>query len=199
MSDVLTRRLFLTRSGALTAGTLLAPAALRAQEQGRLRPTESNIEGPFYRADAPFREKLAEGVEGKALIISGRVLTTDGSPLSEAVVDVWHADTGGAYDNESDKFLLRGRIRTGKDGLYRYETILPGQYDLGESKRPAHIHYKVSGEKHRTLTTQLYFAGDEFLARDPWARTSLTIPLTPGEKEGDPQTGLFDIVLVRAT
>jgi catechol 1,2-dioxygenase len=182
-----TRREFL---GA--AGTLAAAGLLGAQDGTKsLSPTESNIEGPFYRKDAPFRSTLAEGVQGEALVISGRVLAADGKPLRDAVVDVWHASAEGAYDNESAKFLLRGRIRTDKDGLYRYETIMPGQYDLGEAKRPAHIHYKVSVDAHRPLTTQLYFKGDKWLERDPFVRKSLIIGL-------EKSAGTFDIVLAKA-
>ena len=184
---MMTRRTLLANAGWATVGI-----ALRAwgQEKKPLAPTESNIEGPFYRKNAPFREKLAEGVKGKPLTIAGKVLAPDGAPLGNAVVDVWQADTKGAYDNKSDKFTLRGRIKTDKNGLYRYETIMPGQYDLGESKRPAHIHYKISAEGHKALTTQLYFSGDPFLKKDPFVHESLIIDLK--ESKGD-----FDIVLAK--
>lgn len=181
-----TRREFLGAAGSLAAAALLG-----AQEGSKaLAPTESNIEGPYYRKDAPFRAKLAEGLKGDALVISGRVLSPDGKPLRNAVVDVWHASAQGEYDNDSAKFLLRGRIRTDQDGLYRYETIMPGQYDLGEAKRPAHIHYKVSADAHRPLTTQLYFKGDPWLERDPFVRKSLIIDL-------EKTAGTFDVVLAK--
>jgi catechol 1,2-dioxygenase len=185
---MITRRDFLAQAGVSTAAWLAGP---RRQEKKPLAATESNIEGPFYRKGAPFRTKLAEGLKGDALAISGKVLAPDGTPLRDAVVDVWQADKEGAYDNTSDKFVLRGRIRTDKDGLYAYETILPGQYDLGEAKRPAHIHYKISAEGHRPLTTQLYFKGDPWLERDPFVRQSLIIELSNAK-------GVFDIVLARA-
>lgn len=159
---------------------------LRPQE--RRAPTEANIEGPYYRAGAPFRTKLADGLRGDPLKIAGRVLSPDGTPLAGAIVDVWQADRDGDYDLKSDAFVLRGRIRADAEGRYAYETIMPGQYDLGEAKRPAHIHYKVSAEGHAKLTTQLYFKGDPWLARDPFARDSLII---------DKTTGTFDIVLAK--
>ncbi len=163
---------------------------LRPQDK-KLTPTESNIEGPYYRKEAPFRNKLATGLKGDPLKITGKVLSPDGAPLREAVVDVWQADKEGAYDNSSDAFVLRGRIRTDKDGLYVYETIMPGQYDLGEAKRPAHIHYKVSAAGHALLTTQLYFKGDPWLSKDPFVRKSLIIELAD-------KAGTFDIVLTKA-
>jgi protocatechuate 3,4-dioxygenase beta subunit len=185
---MLTRREFVAKSGLVASGILLGCGA---QEKKPLAVTEANIEGPYYRADAPLRSKLAEGLKGEALKITGKVLNPDGTPLAEALVDVWQADKEGVYDNTSDKFVLRGRLRTDKNGLYVYETIMPGQYDLGESKRPAHIHYKVSAKDHKPLTTQLYFSGDKYLDRDPFVRRSLIIAAEKG-------AGTFDIVLAKS-
>ena len=170
------------------AASLAWALGLRAQDRPRRTPTEANIEGPYYRAGAPFRAKLAEGLPGDPLRIAGRVLSPEGAPLAGAVVDVWQADRDGAYDLASDAFRLRGRIRCDADGRYAFETIRPGHYDLGEAKRPAHIHYRISADAHRPLTTQLYFKGDPWLARDPFARASLTIDAPKND-------GTFDIVL----
>jgi catechol 1,2-dioxygenase len=183
---MLTRRAFV-RSGIILVA---APYVELAQDEKR-EVTESNIEGPFWRKDAPWRSKLAEDVKGEALAIKGRVLLADGTPLREAVVDIWHADSEGGYDNRSDKFLMRGRMRTDKDGLYAYETIMPGQYDEGESRRPAHIHYKVKADGARPLTTQMYFKGDKYLEKDRFVRKSLIIEVKKG-------AGTFDIVLAKA-
>jgi protocatechuate 3,4-dioxygenase beta subunit len=184
-----TRRAFLGAAGTVAAAALLGARLQDARKP--LAPTEDNIEGPFYRKNAPFRSKLADGIKGAPLVISGRVLTPGGNPLRDAVVDVWHADGAGDYDNNSDNFFLRGRIRTDKEGLYRIETVMPGQYDLGEAKRPAHIHYKVTADAHRTLTTQLYFKDDPWIPRDPFVRKSLIIELKK-------DSGTFDIVLSKA-
>lgn len=192
---MITRRRFLAVGGTTVAGLLIGCTRQDAGGKKPLAITESNIEGPFWRKDAPFRNKLAEGLKGDPLAISGRVLGPDGTPLRNAVVDVWHADKEGRYDNTSDKFLLRGRLRTDGKGLYQYETIMPGQYDLdsygpGSDKRPAHVHYKVSADGYRPLTTQLYFKGDPFLKKDPFARESLVIELAEKNTKGT-----FDIVL----
>jgi len=188
---ITSRRAFLGAAGTFAAAGLLGA---RFQETPKpLTPTEDNIEGPFYRKDAPFRSKLAEGLKGTKLFVSGRVLSPDGTPLREAVVDVWHANAEGEYDNKSENFWLRGRIRSDKNGLYSYSTVMPGQYDLGDAKRPAHIHYKISADAHRALTTQLYFEGDPWLDRDPFVRQSLV------KKYGKRCGGCtFDIVLAKA-
>src|ERR1043165_2306650 len=114
-----TRREFLGAAGALAALPLLG-----AQDASKtLTPTEDNIEGPYYRKDAPFRSKLAEGVKGDPLSVSGRVLSAAGIPLgcAEVVIDVWHASAEGEYDNDSPKYLLRGKVAPGRNGLYRFE------------------------------------------------------------------------------
>lgn len=59
--------------------------------------TESNVEGPFYIADAPLLElpyvlPKRSDEPGETLTFSGRVLTTDGSPLAGAMLDVWQAN-----------------------------------------------------------------------------------------------------------
>ena len=189
-----TRRAFLGAAGTLTAASLLGARLQDAPKT--LAPTEDNIEGPFYRKDAPFRSTLAEGVKGSSLLVMGLVLSPDGTPLKDAVVDVWHASAQGEYDNKSPNFWLRGWIRTNKNGFYYYYTVMPGQYDLGDAKRPAHVHYKVSADDHRALTTQLYFKDDPWIERDPFVRKSLVMECRRRRCGGYSST--FDIVLAKA-
>lgn len=153
--------------------------------------------GPFYTANAPEIENnlLAENTaEGERIIISGRVLNLDCSEvIPNAAIDIWHADTTGAYDNSG--FNMRGKTYTNEQGFYLFETIKPGHYLNGASFRPAHIHIKVTPPNYPTITTQLYFEGDPYIAAD--AAASITsgtydashriIPLTAnaeGKKEG---------------
>ena len=45
------------------------------------------------------------------------------------------------------------------------ETVIPGHYENGPGAwRPAHIHVTISAPGHASVTTQLYFAGDPYLA-----------------------------------
>lgn len=126
-------------------------------------------EGPFYTENPPMvlDGQLAGPEEaGERMIISGRVFNLDCSQfIPNAIVDVWHADHTGAYDN--DGFRLRAQTRTNEQGFYLFETIKPGKYRNGNSFRPSHIHYKVTPPGFDILTTQLYFAGHEDLERDP--------------------------------
>jgi catechol 1,2-dioxygenase len=49
---------------------------------------------------------------------------------------------------------------------------------------------------HIPITTQLYFKGDPFIAKDPWAgrKPSLAVDL---KQEGKQRRGVFDFVLAR--
>jgi len=138
--------------------------------------TESNIEGPFYTPNAPYRSRLTDPLtEGTRLVIEGHVRSTDRTlgPLRGAHLDVWQADTNGAYDLVS--FTLRGQLTADEHGAFRIETIVPGRYLDGAEYRPRHIHVKVTAEGHDVLTTQLYFADDPYNAGDPYFLPTLVM------------------------
>jgi protocatechuate 3,4-dioxygenase beta subunit len=161
--------------------------------------TEPNIEGPFFKPDAPFRAprdarhhaSLVDAyTRGTPLAVSGRVLGSDCSPIADALIEVWHADHQGAYDH--DGFAFRGRFRSGSDGRYCLRTIIPGHYRVGNGHRPAHIHVKVHVPGGRSLTTQLYFPNDPHNESDPFIRPSLVMNLV---RETDGARGRFDITV----
>ena len=63
--------------------------------------------------------------------------------MAGAVIDLWQADPSGSYDNGSDEMRYRGKVSTDADGVYVFETLLPGRYLNGSVLRPMHIHIKV--------------------------------------------------------
>jgi len=161
--------------------------------------TEPNIEGPFFKPDAPFRAprdarhhaSLVNGsARGTPLEVSGRVLGSNCKPIVGAMIEVWHADHDGAYDHEG--FTFRGRFRSGDEGLYRLRTIIPGHYQAGDGYRPAHIHVKVHVPGHAPLTTQLYFPDDPYNEDDPFIRPSLVMGLV---REDEGARGRFDFTV----
>lgn len=207
------RRTFLHRSAVILGGALLAGPAFAAKRE--CRPTEFEIVGPFYRFGAPFRARLASPDEpGDRLILTGTVFSSDcRTPLPGALIEVWQANNAGLYDTnepgnftEASTFHLRGMLYTNEKGQYEIETVMPGRYPVppnlpGLEKyaglmRPAHIHFRVMESLHVPLTTQLYFKGDPFIAKDPWAghKQSLAIGL---KQDGKLRRGVFDIVLDR--
>lgn len=149
--------------------------------------TPAQTEGPFYTPNTPQRTSfLEEGVTGTTLIVTGRVLTPACQPLAGAVIDFWHADDGGQYDNVG--YRLRGHQFTAADGSYRLETILPGLYP----GRTRHIHVKVQGLETSLLTTQLYFPNEPDNQRDGIFRPELLMEVTETPAG---QTATFDFVL----
>lgn len=172
-------------------------------------PTEDNIQGPFYRAQAPFRAKITPPLaEGTVLLVRGTVYGHDSrKPLAGARLDVWQANHAGRYDNDDpdappkpDVFKYRARLITDEQGRYEYETIHPGRYKIGEETwRPAHIHYLVRHPGYRALITQLYFKGDPHNKGDAFIKPSLIVELTEVRAaKASYETATFDIVLAKA-
>jgi protocatechuate 3,4-dioxygenase beta subunit len=167
------------------------PPPAKIDPQSCSGATAANIEGPFYKAGAPHRAVLVDDRDnGERLVIAGTVLTTDCAPVAGAELDVWHADARGGYDN--DGFHLRGKLVTDDKGRYELRTIVPGRYLNGDTYRPAHVHIKLRAQGHRTLTTQLYFAGDPYNDKDPFIVESLIMQT---KKLGDTRRAAFDFVL----
>ncbi len=150
--------------------------------------TESNVEGPFYVPDCqmlehPYVLPHRENEPGERLIFSGTVISTDGSPLAGALLDVWQATAAGEYSNFHPNVPdgnLRGRLTTDAAGRFEFETIVPAPYEIPNTGatgkllgalgrhcfRPGHIHFKVSHPAARRLTTQVYFDGDPWIDSD---------------------------------
>lgn len=156
--------------------------------------TVQQIEGPFYTPNTPLRTSLREAnIVGTPLVIEGRVLYTDCSPIVGAVLDVWSCDGQGVYDN--DGFGLRGHQFTDAQGAFRIETVKPGDYWQSFIHRTPHIHVKVQGRDTALLTTQLYFPGEPLNQQDIIINHSLVMKLD--QIADGTLRALFDFVLPR--
>jgi hydroxyquinol 1,2-dioxygenase len=147
---------------------------------------ESTVQGPFYwegAPDLPRGSNLAEGVKGEPTFYSGRVLSEDGRPLENALLDIWSGDGEGNYDMQvpgETGMKARGRIRTDTEGRYWFRSIRPTFYPVPTDGpvgcmlrkmgrhpyRPGHIHMIVSASGHSPVTTHLFVAGSEYLDSD---------------------------------
>ena len=147
--------------------------------------------GPFYTPSTPRRTRLLEPDSGgEPLVLQGLVLTPDCRTVPGAVVDLWHCDERGRYDNSG--FRYRGHQFTDAAGAFRFETVRPGHY----TGRTPHFHVKVQGEKTRLLTTQLYFPDlREANSRDFIYRDELLLQL---DRVGGHWRARFDFVLAPA-
>jgi protocatechuate 3,4-dioxygenase beta subunit len=116
------------------------------------KPTAPQTPGPFFKPRSPLRSSLIDNKNVKErLVVSGLVLSPDCKPVANALLDFWHADDFGEYDNKG--FRYRGHQFTDAQGRYRLETILPAEYP----GRARHIHVNVAAPGGKILTTQLYF------------------------------------------
>ncbi|XYH92691.1 hypothetical protein ACMHYB_33050 [Sorangium sp. So ce1128] len=70
----------------------------------RCRPTEGNVEEPYYRPQAPSRSVLIPPESaGPTLRFTGNVLDTTCCPIPGVEIDVWQADAEGRYDNDDPR------------------------------------------------------------------------------------------------
>jgi protocatechuate 3,4-dioxygenase beta subunit len=194
-----TRRRFLLNTGMLAAGWELSAAGSgRSQELALTpschdgdEPTVRQTEGPFFKPRSPERSDLREpGTGGRKFELAGLVLARNCRPIHGAVVDLWHADEKGEYDNAG--FRYRGHVITGPDGAFRFRTIVPAVY-LGRTR---HYHVKVQAPGGRLLTTQLYFPNEPANLRDSLFNRELLMRMADASEGLD---GRFDFVLnVRA-
>jgi hydroxyquinol 1,2-dioxygenase len=148
--------------------------------------TESTIFGPFYREGAPelpTGATISQDERGEPIVVTGRVLSTDGTPIPGALLDIWETDENGLYeqqDPEQPDMNLRGKFRTDHEGRYCFVGIKPVSYAIPDDGpvgqlvralgrhpfRPAHIHLLISARGFAPVTTHLFVKGDPYLDSD---------------------------------
>lgn len=161
-------------SSSLTAFALTTFGSIIKEANGQFKgdcDTTNDILGPFYRPNAPIRPDLTyQGLKGTKIVLKGKVFKSDYTTvLQDALVEIWHCNSDGEYDNDTEKFNQRGSLRTNYKGEYAFTTILPGKYLNGKLYRPSHIHYRVTEHNSKELVSQIYFKGDPHITEDPWA------------------------------
>jgi protocatechuate 3,4-dioxygenase beta subunit len=114
------------------------------------------------------------------------VLTRNCRPVPRVLLDLWHADQNGDYDQRG--FRYRGHVLTDAGGAYRFRTILPAPYP----GRTRHYHMKVLSVGRQLLTTQLYFPNEPLNRRDDYFHPELLMRVADG---ADALAARFDFVL----
>ena len=198
--------------------SLFTTRGLFADELDR---TPVRTEGPFYPDKLPLDTDndliiINDGITpavGEITHLSGRVLTTTGSPASNVTIEIWQCDANEVYLNTRDSnskkdqqdhhFQGFGRFTTGSTGEYYFRTIKPVPYP----GRPApHIHFMVKQGNRELLTSQINIAGHPGNKVDGVVNGGITlfdrellmadfVPMT-GSKIGE-LTARFDIILGR--
>jgi protocatechuate 3,4-dioxygenase beta subunit len=142
---------------------------------------------------------------GKKIKVYGKVLDNKCKPITNAVLDIWQANSFGKYNHQADLSESRKdndfygyiRLESNKEGEYSFNTILPGGYKVSKDLiRTPHIHFKVTNNQ-KQLTTQMYFKGNEmnnkdFLFKNTYNNNALEASIDESFKN---LTYKFDIII----
>lgn len=149
--------------------------------------TENTILGPFYVANAPHRangDTICLDGKGEPLVVRGQVTDTSGTPIANAIVDVWQTNDDGFYDVQQPgiqpSMNMRGVFRTDADGRYWFRSVRPRFYQIPSDgpvgllleklgrhpNRAAHIHAVVSADDYDAVVTHIFEPNCQYLRED---------------------------------
>jgi hydroxyquinol 1,2-dioxygenase len=148
--------------------------------------TEPTVFGPFFLEDAPeyaLGDDVANGAKGEPCRVSGSVRSLDGTPIPNALINVWQADADGNYDVQYSHLAhpqARGILHADAQGKFHFSTILAEAYPipsdgpvgrmLSATKnhpwRPAHLHFMIEAEGYERLITHVFRDHDQYLDSD---------------------------------
>ncbi|MBN3789121.1 intradiol ring-cleavage dioxygenase [Burkholderia sp. Ac-20353] len=152
--------------------------------------TEATVFGPFYVEGSPVYDQfddISNGACGEPCFVSGHVRALDGTPVENALLEVWQADQDGHYDvqlpaGDGDPVAhrARGRLRTDADGRFAFRSILAESYPIPHDGpvgvlldalgrhpwRPAHLHFMIQAAGYERLITHVFRDGDRYLDSD---------------------------------
>jgi len=158
-------------------GSLWGYIQLVHAKVGKLEPTPSEIEGPFYPI-TPQRDKDSDltrivgrngTAQGEVVWIEVHVLDTTGATIPDVQVEIWQANSAGRYRHPRDankapldpNFQGWAIVASDDAGKLKFKTVKPGAYPAADGwSRPPHIHFKASKQGYSALTTQMYFPNE---------------------------------------
>ncbi|MGL5447047.1 MAG: protocatechuate 3,4-dioxygenase subunit alpha [Rhabdaerophilum sp.] len=142
-----------------------------------LKETPSQTAGPYVHigtlpAQAGLAMRADEALhiiaaEGERLAIEGLILDGSGTPVRDAMIELWQADASGRVGSHG----LWGRAGAdGATGEFRFETVRPGSLFWSDGRRQAqHVSFLIFARGINIhLHTRMYFPEDTAaLAADP--------------------------------
>lgn len=162
------------------------------QATGHLKETPSQTAGPYVHIgltpnflgltgvypEDPGLSPIRAGVRGERIGLVGQVFDGTGTPIRDAVLEIWQADADGLYNSPADP---RGRADPNCIGWarlpiafdtaeYRVDTVKPGRVPFPDGRLQApHISvWVVARGINIGLSTRVYFADEAAAnAEDP--------------------------------
>ena len=148
--------------------------------------TPSSVLGPFHvlgAPDLPVGGDLVRGNEGEISVVGGRVLSTDGTPIVGAEIEIWQTADNGLYSNQDEAqpdYNLRAHQTSDADGRYLFSTVKPAPYTVPDDGpvgellratgrtpwRPSHLHFIITANGYKSLVTEVFPSDDPYLDDD---------------------------------
>ena len=140
--------------------------------------TAHQTAGPFWhlidfpewanllRADGPNAGAPMEQIGGERITIEGTITDGDGALVTDAMVEIWHADPAGRYDGAFQGF---GRCASDAEGRFRFITLKPGPVPgRGNTLQAPHVQIAIFARGLLShVTTRMYFQGETLNDSDP--------------------------------
>jgi protocatechuate 3,4-dioxygenase alpha subunit len=185
--------------------------ALAPVYPGFLLATPSQTAGPYVSIGTEWAANglvVPEGSPG-AITVGGRVLDGSGEPVTDAMIELWQADSEGRFPPDAPPpWTGFARALTGTQGYYRFVTVKPGPVPAPDGVMQApHIAVSIFARGLlQRLVTRIYFsdeseanAADPVLAGIGEGSSRLVAPLQPGAAsyrfdiwlQGDQETVFF--------
>ncbi|MBU1312385.1 MAG: protocatechuate 3,4-dioxygenase subunit alpha [Alphaproteobacteria bacterium] len=192
------------------------------QPLGYLKESASQTAGPYvhigctpnftgihgvYDQDLGSGSMVTDQTRGERITIRGHVFDGAGTPLKDALVEIWQADTDGFYNSPSEtrgtadpNFFGWARCPGDMDtGEFVFETIKPGRVPFRDGRPMApHVNFWIVARGiNLGLNTRMYFSDEEQAnGEDPILMRiehRVRVPTLVGRRDGNTVT--FDIHL----
>ena len=148
--------------------------------------TEPTVFGPFFLEEAPrfaLGDDVANGAKGEPCLVRGTIKSLDGTPVPNALINVWQADADGNYDVQYAHLAhpqARGILNADDQGRFHFKTILAEAYPIPSDGpvgnmlkatrnhpwRPAHLHFMIEAPGYERLITHVFRDHDQYLDSD---------------------------------
>lgn len=130
-------------------------------------PTPSQTIGPFFHLCLTPQTDPGS-LNGERIRLVCRMLDGDGTPVGDAMIEVWQADAAGEYGRFA-------RLWTNEAGVSAFDTVKPGRVEL----QAPHLNVQIFARGLlKQLFTRIYFDGEPSNASDP------ILALVPEDRRG---------------